>query len=243
MVYLVYAASALLGTAFVWLALKAFGVSNIKYVEAKAVESDAVETSEDIQGKKIITYSKSQTIVILVLFALVSFLVALATGKNTIAVEMSPRLIIGYIKLFSVFVIIAASAFIDFKKRIIPNKLVLVGLAFRAILYLCEFVWCRDIIVEIVKSDLTGFFIGFGILFVAGLVSRGAVGFGDAKLFAVIGLTASSLATFGTLLFSLIASSVCGIFLLIKYRDRKRTFPFAPFILIGYSIVIFMGNF
>lgn len=239
MVYLVYAASALLGTILVWLALKAFGVSGIRYVEA-----DAVETSEEIkEEEKIIPYSKFQTIVILVLFAIVSFLVALATGKNTIAVEMSPRLIIGYIKLFSVFVIIASSAFIDFKKRIIPNKFVLVGLAFRAALYLCELVWCRDIIVEIAKSDLTGFFIGFGILFVAGLVTRGAVGFGDAKLFAVIGLTASSLATFGTLLFSLIASSVCGIVLLIKYRDRKRTFPFAPFILIGYSIVIFMGNF
>ncbi|MBQ7120840.1 MAG: prepilin peptidase [Clostridia bacterium] len=246
MVYLVYAASALLGTALVWLALRAFGVSDMKYVEAEAIEADAgeaVEASDEIKEEKIIPYNKIQTIIILVLTALVSFAVAAAAGKNTIAVETPPRMIIGYIKLFSVFVIIAASALIDFKKRIIPNKLVLAGLALRAVLYVCEFVWCRDIIVEIAKSDLTGFLIGFGILFVAGLVTKGAVGFGDAKLFAVIGLTASSLATFGTLLFSLVASSVCGIFLLIKYRDRKRTFPFAPFILIGYAIVIFMGNF
>ncbi len=243
MVYLVYAVSALFGTALVWFALKTFGVSDVKYVKADAVNADAVEKTDDVKEEEIIPYSKSQTIILLVLFAFFSFVVALATGKNTIASEMSPRMIIGYIKLISVFVIIAASALVDFKKRIIPNKLVLIGLALRAVLYLCEFVWCRDIIVEIAKSDLTGFLIGFGILFVAGLVTRGAVGFGDAKLFAVIGLTASSLATFGTLLFSLVASSLCGIFLLIKYRDRKRTFPFAPFILIGYSIVIFMGNF
>jgi len=242
MVYLVYAVSALLGTAFVWLVLKAFGVSDMKYVAAEVNETDAAEAVEASE-KEIVPYNKVQTIIILSVYALVAFAVAVAIGRNTIAVETPVHIILGYIKLFSVFVIIASSALIDFKKRIIPNKLVLIGLAIRAILYICEFVWCRDIVFEIIKSDLTGFLLGFGLLFVTGLITKGAVGFGDAKLFAVIGLTASSLATFGTLLFSLIASAVCGIFLLIKYRDRKRTFPFAPFILFGYIIVMAMGNF
>lgn len=256
MVYLVYAASALLGTLLVWAALKAFGVSDMKYVAPETVKTPSDDEAEEVSDiveensnkkekieEKIVPYNKIQTIIILAVFAAVAFAAALFIGKNTIAVEQTAILIFGYIKIFYVFLIIAASALIDFKKRIIPNKLVLIGLALRAVIYICEFVWCRDILVDIEKSDLTGFLMEFGLLFIAGLVSKGAVGFGDAKLFAVIGLSASSLATFGTLLFSLVASSLCGIALLIKYRDRKRAFPFAPFILIGYLAVIFMGNF
>lgn len=247
MIYLLYAASALIGTALVWVALRAFGVCDMKPAPA----------GEEENKKEFVPYDKAQTIIILLAFAFAAFAIAAAIGKHTVNFNAAAapvneavvflgrtgREITSYFKLFYVFVIIAASAFVDFKKKIIPNKLVLIGLALRALTYLLEFWWCRNIIKDLFISDLIGFGLGFGILFIAGIVSKGAVGFGDAKLFAVIGVSASSLATFGTLLFSLIASSVAGIFLLIKYRDKKRAFPFAPFILIGYSAVMLMGNF
>lgn len=243
MIYLVYAASALLATALLWLALKAFGVSDIKHTASETAPLAPEEEAESAEAERIVPYSKKQMIIVFSVFAVLSFAVAWFTGKNTIAAENAAKLIFGYIKIYWTYLIIAASALIDFKKRIIPNKLVITGIALRAVLYIFEFVWCRDIFVDIAKSDLTGFLLGFGILFVASLISKGAVGLGDAKLFAVIGISASAIATFGTLLFSLVASSLCGIFLLIKYHDRKKSFPFAPFILIGYLAVIFMGNF
>lgn len=245
MIYLIYAASALLGTVLLAAALKAFGVSDIKEIASQTTlaSNSEGESCEAQQEESFVSYSKKQTIIILLVFAVLSFAIAWFTGKNTIAVEKTANLIFGYIKIFYVYLIIAASALIDLKKRIIPNKLVLIGIALRAVIYVFEFVWCRDIFLNIAKSDLVGFLLGFGILSIACLVSKGAVGFGDAKLFAVIGITASALATFGTLLFGLVASSVCGIVLLIKYHDRKKAFPFAPFILIGYLAVVFMGNF
>lgn len=246
-IYLLYIITALIGTALLWAALRYFGVCNMKPETLDAEESE----------NKIPYYDRTQTVIILIAFLFGAFAIAAAIGRHTVNVDVSlapidetvvfmgrtGREITSYFKLFYMFVIIAASAFIDFKKKIIPNKLVLIGLALRAITYIAEFVWCRDIIKDLFISDLIGFGIGFGVLFIAGLITKGAVGFGDAKLFAAIGFTASSLATFGTLLFSLVASSVAGIVLLIKFRDRKRTFPFAPFILIGYSAVMLMGNF
>lgn len=254
MIYILYITTALIGTAFLWAALKAFGVYEIKPATASA-EENAENTEKTEKG--FVPYDRTQVIIILIAFLLGAFAIAAAIGKNTVNVDVSvlpvsekvvfmgrtAREITSYFKLFYVFVIIAISAFIDFKKKIIPNKLVLAGLALRAVTYLVELVWCKDIIKDLFISDLIGLALGFGILFISGLLTKGAIGFGDAKLFAVIGISASSLATFGTLLFSLVASSVAGVILLIKYRDRKRAFPFAPFILIGYSAVMLMGNF
>ena len=149
---------------------------------------------------------------------------------------------LNYVKLCLVFVITAVAALVDFKTKTIPNRLVLFGLLCRLPIYIAE-VATGQPMKDILINDAIGVGIGFGILFFAALLSRGAVGFGDAKLFAVIGIHTGYICTFGTLFFSLLVSAVAGIILLIKYRDKKRAFPFAPFIFVGYTAVLMLGLF
>lgn len=148
-----------------------------------------------------------------------------------------------YIKIYVVMLILICAALIDYKKKIIPNKIIVTGLLFRLIIYILELAFCREIIIDIAKNDFIGFAIGFGVLFFAGIISKGAVGFGDAKLFAVIGLVTGYYCTLSTLFFGLLASAIASIVLLAKYHDKKRAFAFAPFILMGYLLVLAMGNF
>ncbi len=211
--------------------------------EVEKEDTDTVSAEPEKSDEKSCVYSKGFCIVLFFVSIVAMFGICAALNRYVFAGEITAEGCFNFTKLFSVFVITLVCAFIDFKLKIIPNKIVLAGLLIRSAVYIGELIWCRDVIKDIVINDLIGFALGFGLLFIVGLISRGALGFGDIKLFAVIGLSVGSLATFGTLLFSLFASSVAGIGLMIKYKDRKRAFPWAPFIFIGYTAVLLMGNF
>lgn len=144
-----------------------------------------------------------------------------------------------FLKLFGLMPILALAGCIDYKKKIIPNYLVLSGIAFRAILYLLEFFLSKWEVRDILINDAIGLGIGFGVLLIAALVSKGAVGFGDVKLFAVVGLCAGAIGTYYTLLFSLITSVIVSLFLIaLKRKTRKESIPFAPCIAFGYAAVL-----
>lgn len=273
LIYFIYAFAAITGSMLVMLSMHLFGVADIEVLnklkiksgaalrkekndenvekkeetitEIKEEETEPEETEAglDSEEKETKLYGKVFCAILVALSIAAMFGIALALDHYVFNGEITPTGCFNFAKLFVVFVITEACALIDLKKRIIPNKIVAAGLIFRVAIYIGEIILCRDIIKDIAINDLIGFGIGFGILFITGLLSRGAMGFGDAKLFAVIGLCTGSLCTFGTLLFSLFCSAIIGIALLIKYRDKKMAFPFAPCIFIGYAAVLLMGNF
>lgn len=140
--------------------------------------------------------------------------------------------------LFVVFVV----AVIDWKYHIVPNKIILLALIGRMILYIFEFIKRRDLAGTIAISSLIGFLFGFGLMLIFAVVSRHALGYGDVKLFGIIGLYLGLIPTYNVLFYSLIVSTMAGVFLLIvKKRGRKYQMPFGPFILIGYVGVLWMG--
>lgn len=144
-------------------------------------------------------------------------------------------------KLIILMGIVAAAAVIDLNKTIIPNVLILIGLAARVVIYAVEFFVYNDLFISQLKSDLIGFGIGFGILFIACVVTHGAVGFGDVKLFGIIGLLSGAICTYTTLIICLIVSTVASIVLLIaKKKKRKDSIPFGPCIAIGYYVAILL---
>jgi leader peptidase (prepilin peptidase)/N-methyltransferase len=151
---------------------------------------------------------------------------------------------VAFAKFFGLFAMIQCVALVDLKQRRIPNQLLLIGLGARVICYLLEFLFYRETFFAALRSDLIGFGIGFGILFLAALVSKNSVGFGDVKLFGLIGLTAGAFGTFSTLLASLLFCSVASIFLLAtKKRQKKDTLPFAPFIYFGYLAMLVLSSY
>ena len=147
--------------------------------------------------------------------------------------------LLNYAKLILLLGILQMAAIVDFKKKIIPNLLIALGIGIRLVIYVLEFILVREDFFAIMINDLIGFGIGFGLLFIVALISRGGLGFGDVKLFGVIGLMSGAIGTYSTLLFSMVFSAVISIvLLLLKKKGRKDSIAFGPCILLGYLVVI-----
>lgn len=123
---------------------------------------------------------------------------------------------------------------IDYRNHIIPNKLLVVMLILRVVIAVVE------IIVDFksAKTELLNCLIaGVGILIVLclmRLVVRDGIGFGDVKLFAVMGLFLGIKGVVSSLFVSFVVSFFVSIFLLIsKRKGRKEQIAFAPSILVG----------
>lgn len=152
-------------------------------------------------------------------------------------------LMVNFVKLYGLFVVVFTAAVIDAKRRIIPNILIILGMSFRLIIYVYE-IMNVDNFKTILVNDLIGFCVGFVFLALVSILSKGALGFGDAKLFGVIGITSGAYCTYSTLLVSLVASVIVSLVNIgRKKMGRKDSFPFGPCIAIGYMIVILLTSY
>lgn len=136
--------------------------------------------------------------------------------------------------LISLFAIVFVS---DVHYMIIPNRV----LSFFAPLLLIE----RITLAPLTPwwDSLLGSFVGFMMLFLIALVSKGGMGGGDIKLFAVIGLAlgvkltvlAFFLSTFVGTMFGLIGMAIGRV-------KRGEPMPFGPAIVVGTLIAYFFGE-
>lgn len=141
-----------------------------------------------------------------------------------------------------VFVWLSILAYIDTKERIIPNHMIVVGLAFWAVLVLVDiFVggtpWQSVLVYSLIGGVVCG-----GILLIVALIAKSALGMGDVKMFTVIGLLYGFNDTYSILLFSIVIMAIVSIGLLIaKKATRKTAVPMAPFVVAGFLLSILAG--
>ncbi|QDY46253.1 prepilin peptidase [Planococcus glaciei] len=143
-----------------------------------------------------------------------------------------PELIIALI-FVSLLVIITVS---DIAYMLIPDKVLLpVGIVLLALrLFIPLDPWW---------DALLGAAVGFGILLLIAIVSKGGMGGGDIKLFFVIGLVLGTSGTLLTLFFASLIGAIAGIVQLrILNKDRKTPVPFGPSIALGAVITYFWGD-
>ena len=125
--------------------------------------------------------------------------------------------------------ILLVIAFIDYRTYIIPDKLVIVCLLIGL---------SRLISTENYSNHGLGALLGFGFL-ILGLVSfwiykKPALGGGDIKLFAAIGLCLGLEMTGMAIYLSVLFGGLIGIILILtKIKSRKDNVPFGPFIFLG----------
>lgn len=92
-------------------------------------------------------------------------------------------------------------------------------------------------------DSIAGAIIGFGVLFLIALVSKGGMGGGDIKLFFVIGIVLGLTNTLLTLFLASVIGTVVGIIFLRKAKKgRKTPIPFGPSIAMAATIAYFYGN-
>src|SRR5699024_1603283 len=115
----------------------------------------------------------------------------------------------------------------DLSYMIIPDKVLLFFLPFFLIMRVLS-------PLEPWYDALIGAVVGFVVLAGIILVSKGGMGGGDMKLFAVLGIVLGWKATLLTLfLASLLGAVIGGIILLIQQADRKQPIPFGPYIIVA----------
>jgi len=138
-----------------------------------------------------------------------------------------------YLVLASLLVVIAG---IDLDRRIIPNRLVALGLAAGAIL-----VWAGRPLEP--WSAVLGMAAAGAFMLVVVLLSRGGMGAGDMKLSMMIGLYLGWPVTAVALVISFVIGAVAGIVLMaLGVKGRKDFIPFGPFLAAGGMLAALWGQ-
>lgn len=137
-------------------------------------------------------------------------------------------LFIKYCILASLLIVIT---FIDLKHQIIPDSLNIFGIIV-GIIFISNF-----------KEDIIGLLLGFSIFLFIAIISKGAMGGGDIKLMAVLGLNLGyKYIIIVTILSFVIGAIISLVLLLVKIKSRKDYIPFGPFISIAAFITMLFGN-
>jgi leader peptidase (prepilin peptidase)/N-methyltransferase len=136
--------------------------------------------------------------------------------------------------LMSLLAIIFVS---DLRYMLIPDKVLLfffpLFLLLRVTVAPLEPIW----------DTFVGAVLGFMLLLAIAVVSRGGMGGGDIKLFAVLGLVLGWQDVLLAFFFSCFYGAIIGgIGLLIGKVERRKPIPFGPFIVLGTITTYFIGS-
>lgn len=147
--------------------------------------------------------------------------------------------IFDHLKRVLLLAVIWPVAYIDLKTYRIPNAFVLLGLAVRAVLLPFEFLTDdRRAMYMLISEGVAA-----GALFAAAMLcavcAKGSIGFGDIKLFIVIGLFLGTTGSWSAVFTALLISLAAALFLMAtKRKGRKDSIPFGPAIVIGTFISV-----
>jgi len=208
---------------------------SLSYKEVEPEENIKTEDgNEDIPER----YNRRQSIIMMIVFFILSlclsYIIFTYTAGNYYL----------YAKLSILNGIIAAAAITDFKSSKIPNELIIFGICARIVIYVAEFILARSAFWRVLKNDFFGFLIGFVFLFLVAVITKGGIGYGDVKLFGIIGILSGSAGVAVILFLSLLINSIVAIVLLIlKRKTLKSTLPMAPFIYMGFFLACILGMF
>ncbi|WP_160721989.1 prepilin peptidase [Bacillus sp. USDA818B3_A] len=153
---------------------------------------------------------------------------------------MTAPLIIGWsgelvvaLTLISLFMIITVS---DIHYMIIPDKI---------LIWFAGFFLLERIIWPLTPwwDSLLGSVSGFALLLMIALVSKGGMGFGDVKLYALLGFVLGFKLVLISFFVSTLYGAVIGILaLLFRIVKRRQPIPFVPFITAGTLTAYYWGS-
>ncbi len=166
------------------------------------------------------------------IYASVEFVTALLFTIAPFLVGWSKELVLAY-GLISLLVIIFVS---DLTYMLIPDRVLLFFAAY--------FIVARIIVpMDPWYSPFIGAALGFFLLLLIAIVSKGGMGGGDIKLFAVLGLVFGVQELLLVFFFSTLFGTIIGVTALLTGKvKRKQQIPFGPSIAIGAIVTYFYGE-
>jgi leader peptidase (prepilin peptidase)/N-methyltransferase len=133
-------------------------------------------------------------------------------------------------------------AFVDLEHSLILNKVVLPALPLSIALFPLSPLGQSWGVGEAYLRSLEGAGLGFGIMLLVYIASRGGTGAGDVKLAALLGaiLGFPQIAA-GLPIGFVIGGLAAAVILLLKFKGRKDVIPFGPSLIIGTGLVLLGG--
>jgi leader peptidase (prepilin peptidase) / N-methyltransferase len=166
------------------------------------------------------------------IYPIMELLTGILFATAPLFVGWSVELVVA-LTLISLFMIIIVS---DIHYMIIPDKI----LIWIAGIFLLE-----RIFIPLTPwwDSLLGAVTGFTLLLVIALVSKGGMGFGDVKLYAVLGFVLGfKLVLLSFFLSTLYGAVLGGLAMLFKIVKKRQPIPFGPFIAAGTLSAYFWGS-
>ncbi|MFQ6020169.1 MAG: prepilin peptidase [Dehalococcoidia bacterium] len=135
-----------------------------------------------------------------------------------------------------------ALAVTDLERRLIPNRIV-----YPALLLAAALAWAWPDTDNVISPSWQDRFVGGGTAFVLMvglyLLGRGALGFGDVKMAALMGLVVGlGAAILGLLLATFTAAALVAVLMALRILHRRDYIPYGPFIALGAIIAILWGG-
>ena len=197
-------------------------------------ENDSPETMEQTEQSALRPSRKRIVFLVLMFVGLCGMSILLKTvyEKNTLLHNA---------KMIMLLAVLFIAANTDARKRLIPNKLVLTGLVLRVVFWVIELITVPDEFLNIVKNDLYACLLVVMFFVVGVLLVKGGIGMGDIKLMLVMCLFQGFYGVVSSLFCSLFVAFVYAIIvLLLRKKTKKDSVAFAPAILLGTALSIFL---
>lgn len=175
------------------------------------------------------------------LFFLIVMLVSLCGISIALECIFLSNTLVENCKLIILLAILFVAANVDARHRIIPNALVLAGLILRMIFWLIELFTSPETFWGVMKNDLSACLLVVAFFVVGVLLVKGGIGMGDIKLMLVMCLFQGFYGVVSSLFCSLFVAFIYAIVvLLLKKKSKKDSVAFAPAILLGTALSIFL---
>ena len=133
---------------------------------------------------------------------------------------------------------------VDLEHGLILNKVIYPGMAAALVIsVVAPQPWLTPLLSTGILSAAAGGGLGFILLLLVAIISRGGMGFGDVKLAALMGLAIGFPLVMFSLVFGAILGGIIGAALLVsKKRSRRDAIPFGPFLALAAMITMLWGN-
>jgi leader peptidase (prepilin peptidase) / N-methyltransferase len=171
-------------------------------------------------------------------------LVELLTAAITLLLYIRYGMSFEFIFYLSLVYVLLPCFFIDLEHMIIPNGLIITGLAIFTSAFIYRLISAKSILLDNIYGGLAGGGIMLLIYIIGYMIyKKEALGFGDVKLFFMSGLFLGLKLTVIAFLFSIFSGALAGIiFMIATKKDSKTEIPFGPFLAFSSVLALFAGE-
>lgn len=173
-------------------------------------------------------------IVVSIISATIAFMLNYLRGADKSIIELA----FSFMLLWGMGVLTVT----DYKKKAVPNKILLIILILWAVITAGSLIISIDLTLAMLTQAAIGGAVGGGMFLLSYLLTRGQMGAGDVKLAFLLGLC---LGAPRVLMATLIGTVLCFLFsmtmVLLKKMKLKDTVPMVPFLAIGVWIILLIS--